>query len=197
MQAALSFNHTEWGSTAGRPAVCMGIKMDKEIKLSIQLTTPDMFRFMLRHTYTSFSGLFGVAISIGALVLLAAGFKDNDAMTNLVLAAIGALFLIVNPLMLWFKASQQIKRSPVFKKPLVYDFKEDGVIVSQDDQELEIKWEDIRKVIETGSLVVVYLSSVRAYVLPKNQYKDDYAALKSLFNSKVSDKVCRWKKVQG
>lgn len=168
--------------------------MKNEKTISVQIKTKDMFHFLLRHTYTSFSGLFGVFLSCGALVLFAMTYKDNDQMKNIVLLLIGAVFLIVNPIQLWLKAATQIKVSPMFQKPLYYRIDHEGILVSQDEQELPIMWEEIVKVVETRSYIIIYLSTVRAYIWPKEQIKDSIEEIKADIKEKVHLKKCKWRK---
>ena len=43
----------------------------REIDFDVDLDTNDLYSFMLRHTYSGISGIFGVIISLGSLVICA------------------------------------------------------------------------------------------------------------------------------
>lgn len=167
--------------------------MENEVDLNIQLECRDMFWFLLRHNYLNFSGMFGVVLSLGALALLLSGYGGGDTLKTVLLIGVAALFTIINPLMLWFKAAGQIKRNPMFKEPLHYKINSDGMLVSQGEEELPVEWASIRKVIETKSAIIVYLTVIHAYILPKRQFAEENTAVKEIIRRHVNAKVCRWK----
>lgn len=168
--------------------------MERETKISISLKVKDMFYFLLRHNYSGFSGIFGIFLSVGALVLFFTGYGGGDKMKNVLLLLVASLFLVVNPLMIYFKASRQVKGNPMFKKPLQYNLNKEGVLVSQEEEELPIKWEDIRKVIETRTSIIIYLSVIHAYILPKDQLREQYLEVKESIGENVDSRLCKWKK---
>ena len=57
----------------------------KEYKISVKLNTLDMYCFLMRHEYGSFSGLFGLAVSLASLAALLAGVGREDRNTQILL----------------------------------------------------------------------------------------------------------------
>lgn len=171
-----------------------GLYMEKEINMSIQLKVKNMYYFLLRHTYTSFSGLFGVFLSIGALVLLATTYQSNDSFRNVLLVLVAVIFLIVNPIQLWLKAAQQVKMNPMFQKPLYYYLSETGILVKQEEQELSIAWEDIVRVIETKKYIILYLSRVHAYIWPVTEMDNQHEQVKEMLKQHLNEKQYKWRK---
>lgn len=167
--------------------------MKKELRLNIILKTSDMFDFLARHTYSNFSGIFGVVLSVGALIFLAFNFRDNDAFKNVILLITGSLFTVVNPLLLYSKAKQQIKLNPMFKEPLVYVINDDGILVSQNEEQLQMEWKDVANVVETKRSIIIYINTVRAYIFPKEFYKDEYEAFASIIENNVDKKKYKLK----
>ena len=47
----------------------------KELEFNIDLTTGELYRFSMRHTYCSVSGAVGVLISLGSWVICAARYQ--------------------------------------------------------------------------------------------------------------------------
>jgi hypothetical protein len=148
--------------------------MKNEIKLSILLKTSDMYNFLLQHTYSNFSGYFGVFISLGALIYLLVSFQGNDTFKNVILLLVALLFTVINPLMLLSKAKQQIMLNPMFKEPLEYMINEEVIIVKQKDQQMQIGWDEVNKVVETRKCIIIYITAVRAYIFPKSSLNEDY-----------------------
>lgn len=149
-------------------------KKDPEpgISVDIKIGTKDMFYFFMRHNYACFSGLFGLFISFGALVLLLIRFGQYEMPAKCLLVLVALLFTVIQPVQLLLKAANQIKRTPMFWEPIRYTFREDGLELSQKDQNGVISWEQIMKVIDTGSYMIIYITKMRAYIFPKNQMHD-------------------------
>ena len=82
-----------------------------EVKAKVQLTTKEMYEFLMRHTYSSMSGFIGLVLSIGGFV----GFFYMLGMPNaspLYLGALlltGLLFTVIQPLMVLKNAKKQAK----------------------------------------------------------------------------------------
>lgn len=86
-----------------------------------------------------------------------------------VVGFVAALFTIIQPLMLYAKCKMQIKRSENINAALHYILSEDGICVSQDGQEVQVKWYDIRKAVYAKKGVYLYMSPVRAFIFPEGQ----------------------------
>ena len=50
----------------------------KELEFNIDLTTGELYRFSMRHTYCSVSGAVGVLISLGSWVICATRYQTLD-----------------------------------------------------------------------------------------------------------------------
>lgn len=168
--------------------------MEKETKLSIQIQPADMHQFLVRRNYTSFSGLFGVIISAAAVIYLLLTFRTNTPNRNVLLLLIGALFLVIQPIQLKLTAYQKVKLTPMFKEPLEYILNDEGIKIQQNEEEAQITWKDVRKVVETNKSIFVYTSPISAFIFPKNQYVAQYDAVKSIIKQHVKEEQCKWKK---
>jgi hypothetical protein len=141
----------------------------KTVSADITIGTKDMFYFFMRHNYACFSGLFGLFISLGALILLIVRFKQYETTAKCLLLLVALLFTVIQPLQLLLKAANQIKRSPMFSEPIHYTFRQDGLEISQKDQSGVIPWEQVMKAVDTGKYIIIYITRMRAYIFPKEQ----------------------------
>lgn len=146
----------------------------KEINFDVDLTTGELYRFSMRHTYCSPSGIVGLFISLGSWLLCAIRYQVLDRTAIIALIITGFLFTVVQPVMLYSKAKAQKKRNEDINAALHYRLDETGILVSQGEQEAEIKWYEIRKRVRTGSAVYLYMSPVRAFIFPKAQLGEEY-----------------------
>lgn len=144
------------------------------IKIDVQMTVKAMYNFLLQHTYTSLSGIGGTVFGIVFLVL---GFQDIESgftQTSLVYTALGLVLVFGNPPLLYRKAWQQVKKTPMFQKPISYELTETEIIISQDDQSTNMPWESIYKVTATNHSIIIYFSRMRAFILPRKDIGDQY-----------------------
>lgn len=142
------------------------------INFSIQIKEKDLFHFLMRHFYGSFSGIIGVIISLAALALFAFGLIRGDMFDGTqqaMLFILASLFTIIQPLQLMVKAKGQVKRSPVKDKPLCYEVSGEGIYIRQEEEQATLPWEEIRRLVETPKAFFIYISSVNANILPKDQ----------------------------
>lgn len=168
--------------------------MEKEAKFSILIKPNDMSNFLFYQTYKGLSGWIGILISVVALVILATSYGNNDPLKNIMLALIGALFTIIQPIQLKMQSAQQVKINPAFKEPLEYMIDANGIKVKQNEEEVMVPWDGIRNVKETSKAIFVYTNPKAAFILPKEQYKDQYEIVKGLIKENLKDAQCKWKK---
>lgn len=161
------------------------------VEFSVKISANDMAYFMLRHTYTSYSGIIGVIISLGALVLLLCGYGNGDKFRTGALVLIACLFTIVNPFLLWFKAFQQVKLTPAFQEPLHYIFEREALRITQGDLEDALGWENVWKVINGKKRIIVYVSKARGFIFPKEQLGDKLPEVMAFLRWKIGPK--QWK----
>lgn len=147
------------------------------VKFNVTMTKEAMFDFLLYSSMTSITGIAGVIVGGALLVLGIRQIMTGEigmAATYLMFASI---FLVVNPVNTKFRAAEQVKRTPMFQKPLTYELDEEGVKVSQDDQCAENKWEDFNKVISTNKSIILFITKKRAIIFPKESLDEQYAAV--------------------
>lgn len=152
----------------------------KEIDFDVTLQTGELYSFTMRHTYFSISGIFSLLISVGCIVACMMTLGSYSTTTSLLLLFVASLFTIIQPLMLYAKCKAQIKRSENINAALHYTVSEDGICVSQEGQEVAVKWYDIRKVVYAKKGIYLYMSPVRAFIFPKGQCMERYDEMCSL-----------------
>lgn len=146
----------------------------QQIRFTVNLTAKELFLFSMRHTYVSMSGVVGLLISIGSLVICACKYRTLDTTAIIALIIIGCLFTIVQPLMLYSKARAQKKQNEDINDTLHYVLDDKGITVSQEEQVVNIKWYEIRRRVQTKSAIYLYMSPVRAFIFPQAQLGDKY-----------------------
>lgn len=99
----------------------------KKIEFDVELHTAELYRFTMRHTYYSFSGIFSILFSLVCLVIAIIKWSTMQPMTIGALLVIASLFTIVQPVMLWAKCRMQMKQNKNINTKLHYIVEEDGI----------------------------------------------------------------------
>lgn len=149
----------------------------------IKLTLWDMFVFLMRHEYGSFSGLFGLGVSLFAAVGLCLGWAGEDSTMLFVYVLIALMFTVLNPLRLFTSAAQQLSKNPTFQTPITYSFDEDGVHLRQGELSNDNKWDELSKLAKGRSIMVLYVSKKIGYILPKSALGSDYDEVAEYINA--------------
>ena len=165
-------------------------EQSEEVSVSVHMKTRYMYSFLFQHLHRSFRGIFGVCISLAALVAFVMSFwEDTDMTRRVVLLIIGLLFTVVNPILLLFKAYKQVKLSPVFKQPLIYTFSDAGMKVAQGDEEQFVSWDQVLEVRKTPSILIVYTSKGSGSILAYKELGEN--------RQKIEEIIARNKKKEG
>ncbi len=144
----------------------------QKIEFDVELAASDLYRFSMRHSYLSISGVFGLFLSVGSLIYLICNFSSLDKTACMALAIIGCLFTVVQPIMLYIKSKAQVQRNKNINAPLHYVISEEGITVCQGDEEGTVTWEEVQKSIVTSTALYLYMSPIRAFIFPKTQCGD-------------------------
>lgn len=155
-----------------------------KIEFDVKITAADLYDYMLSHTYSGFSGLFGSIV--GALFIVwyfAVG-------AQIYYLAAGIIILLYIPCSLYLRAKKQAKTNTFFKTPLHYTLTEEGVTVTQGEYEMFQDWSIVYKAKSTNHSILVYTSKVNAWIFPKKALGNDKEAVIQLISAHVApDKI--------
>ena len=84
----------------------------------------------------------------------------------------------------------------MFQKPLEYEVTEKGLTVTQNGQSAENTWDNIMRVVSTSKSLIIYITRMRAIILPKESMGDDYMAVVELISKNVPAKKVKIRHVR-
>jgi len=146
------------------------------IKFEVKMTDKYMYDYMLYHNYSHFSGLLGAIVGVLGLGIAINSIVVGDTQGAVPGMLVAILFLLVTPSTMRTKAKMQVQNTPAFRESLEYEITEEGIVVRQGEAEALNKWEDFMKAVSTQKSVIVYITRVRALILPKecmgNRYEE-------------------------
>lgn len=165
-----------------------------KITFSVNLTEKDLYGFLLNNTYRRFTGAAWLIFSVIAAGAAVYTWGSVPLTNTLLLLALASLYTILNPIMLYAKARKQIRKNKDLEN-LEYTFTEKGVLIRQGDAEAENEWDTLWKAVNYGPLVVIYVTTVRAFILPVSAMEGQYENLSSLAKSRMGMR-CHLKQVK-
>lgn len=149
------------------------------VEFDVKITAADLYDYMLSHTYSGFSGLFGSIVgAIFIIMYFSVGYF-------LYLIA-GAVILLYIPCSLFLRAHKQVALNEAFKKPLHYVLTDEGVTVSQGENEMFQEWDVVYKAKSTNRSLLIYTSKVNAWIFPKRDLGKDKEAVIQLISAHVA-----------
>lgn len=158
------------------------------IKIQVKMTEKYMTDFMFYHNYTSASGIMALLAGLLSAAVAIQGFINGNMQNGLVWTLCTILFLVVNPHTLKSRAKAQVQNSEMFKKPLEYEFTDEGITVRQDEMEATTKWDEIAKAVSTNQSVILYLNRVRALIFPKECMGEQYVEVLKMIHTHMPPK---------
>ena len=86
---------------------------------SVNMTFPALFSYVMNTNYRSMSGILGLVLSFGAIVMLVIGWNATSGRQKAIFIIVALMFTVINPLSLAFKTFKQLKTSPSTRDPYV------------------------------------------------------------------------------
>ena len=105
------------------------------MKFHTQLKAKDIFKFSLAYTYSGVQAILTIfMLGVGAY-MIAHGIGQPEGQTNIIFGVVViALFVVINPLMIYVKAKKQAIENPVYKNPTYYTLRDDGRLYERTHQ---------------------------------------------------------------
>lgn len=156
------------------------------ISLDIKIGAKDLFRFNMNQAYKGSQGILSIILPCLAFAYAVTTYGDVSIVYTLLYIGLGILFMFYVPVSLWLR-SQKVVIDPnnALSKTLHYEFKEDAIQVSVEEESVEFKWENIYQMKTSGDLLLIYTNRINAYILPLAQVGDKYEDLSKLAHAKL------------
>lgn len=140
------------------------------VTFQVSITSKDMFDYNVYHNYRNFQGIISLILGIVMLVACFLAFRaDGNISYILITGFLGLFFTVITPVRIYFKSIQQVKLTPSFQKPIQYTLSEEELVIEQDGAKAVLPLSELYKAVDTGKSIVLYVSSLRAYIFPKRE----------------------------
>lgn len=152
-----------------------------ELEFDVKMTPIAMYDYLLRHTYSTFSGMLGTIVGVIFLMV----FFHTEYVIYLIA---GVVLILYIPVTLFLRANQQVQNTPAFKKPLHYVCNDEGVSVSQDGTVEMLPWDACVKAVSTSRSIILYTSKTTASIFPKKDLGEKQTALIAMISTHMEPK---------
>ncbi len=157
-------------------------------KIQVHMTEKALFDFTLYHTYSKFSGfltnVLGMAVAFMGIILYVTRKTSTGSFLFFLAAAV--VFIAYTPLLLRYRARQQMKRMEKFKNPAEYTFdSEHGIHVEDAEGTRDLEWTKIERFSVTPKTIGVYYGTDQALIIPKEDFGERFVPIMNLIAAKV------------
>ena len=104
-------------------------------------------------------------------ILLLIGFAQNTDYIAMLVA--GLIIILYMPVTLYTRAKKQMLLNPAFKNSIHYKMNDEGVTVSNGDEEALLEWDSMYKAYSTNQSIILATSKVNAWIFPKKDLGED------------------------
>lgn len=139
------------------------------MKADVKLTQKDLFTFLMYHMYMRPTGLIYLLVGLCSLVG-GIWFLVKGNTSGIFLLLVSAVYFILQPVMLYIRAGQQVKQ-PILQKETHYELTEAGIRVWQEDTDVStLDWARIRRFVRFGGEYLLYLDDIHANIIPEKDF---------------------------
>lgn len=157
----------------------------EDIKVEVKINVGDMYNFFMYHTYSKMSGVFSIFFGFAMIGLMIYTYGQVPIGQSYLYVLFGIFFIIFNPLNFYARAYKLVKKTPAFQEPIFYTFNKEGITTKQNTQSATVKWDEVQKIVHSKRSIIIYMSKVRANILPKQAVGDKYNSLLEVIKNNV------------
>ena len=164
------------------------------LEFDIKLQEKDLFRFNMYHSYHKAGTWVFTFIGLAILVISFTTMDEITANYTMLYWACSLLLIFYTPINLKTTAKLRMRQNNSLSKTLHYVFSDEGIRVSFAETENEedaeraadtvVAWNELYRLIETKTQILIYTSRINASVLPKAQI-EDMNTLRELFKKNL------------
>ncbi|MEG1547438.1 MAG: YcxB family protein [Clostridia bacterium] len=137
-----------------------------------------------------------IMLLLGLTYYAADGSLNSALLKSLPMALGGAVLLfLINVVIIKLKVRSFYKKNKISVFTQDITLHNGGIHAKSENGEVELTYKHIKNVVETRWDFFIFLTDLHAYVLPKNQMKDqaDIALIRSIFRAHMDEKALSFK----
>lgn len=164
---------------------------DKErLAFHVRMETGDLWRFSMYHANKSYMGVFNLLFTVTPIYLLFFQGENLLLPQRFLLVVCACMFSVIQPSLLLLKARRQSMSKSV-REPITITFRDEGLLVEQAGEQLELEWDRVSQVKRIPGELIVYTDRIHAYLLPDRAVGDRRQELKDYLTGHLPKERCK------
>lgn len=155
-----------------------------EYKFAYKNTAADFWQMSLYHIYGSLVGVVNLVFTFAMIVLSITMWGNAHLVFKVLLVIACFYFPVIQPLLLYLKGVRQAEETA---KNTILCFNEEGVDVEVDLEHSHLHWSEIAGLMEKRTMVIVFSSKNRGYVIPNSVMGDRRQAFCNFVNERLAE----------
>lgn len=133
-----------------------------EFKFESKLTARDMWKLSMNHIYHSMLGVYNLIFAVAIILLTVKFWNDLGDFLKGFLVLVCILFPVMQPILIYFRASKQIAALP---KDMVIGIDDTGLHITADGKKSHMPWSRVKGTIVERNMVILAIDGGRGYML--------------------------------
>lgn len=145
----------------------------------------DLWKLAMYSTYRSLVGLINIVFTFAMVMLTIRFFGEASPLIRLLLLLGIALFLVIQPYLVYLRARKQVS---ALAKHMEMTVDDRGIYIRTEQKSSRIKWRSVRGVYRNRSMLVIYSAANQGFILSNQTLGDQKEALYDYVNAMTQKK---------
>lgn len=156
-----------------------------QVEFDVQITEKDLFDFQIYNAYHGTQGWASLVLSLVAIAMYCTKFGQVPLGYSILYLVFAIVFALYVPVSLKLQAKAQFKRTKAFQAPMHYSLGDEGIDLTAGEEQGQLPWNMVYKVISTKKNLYIFGSRVNAYIVPFSEIEGKRDDIKAVFAEKV------------
>lgn len=131
-------------------------------RFETNITVLDMWKLSMQNIYRSMVGVSNIILSVAIILLTIRFWGSMEPILRSIFVVCCILFPVMQPLMIWKRAAQQVATLP---KDMVTEIDDTGIHISTEHQKDHVQWNRVRRIIKQKGVTILAIEGGRGYML--------------------------------
>ena len=156
-----------------------------EFRFENKIRAVDVWKLSMYHVYHSMAGICNIVFSVAVILLTVKIWNPREAVFMSFLLLCCILFPVIQPLMIYARASKQVAALP---EGMIYEINEKGVHITAGTQKSHLTWSRLRGVMKEYGMIILATEAGRGYMLTDKTLGAQKDSLLEFLEAKIEHK---------
>lgn len=132
-------------------------------RLKCDLRAIDLWRLSMNKIYHSVAGVCNLVYTVALIFVTTKLWNHSGMVWNVLLVLLCSLFLVVQPVAIYFRAKRQVSKLP---KEMEVGLDDHGVHIMTSEQVSHLKWKSVKQIRKENNMIIFYTNSASGLMIP-------------------------------